>query len=190
MQHHRDAGGRHRFCPQQADGIFHRFLHHRGQVQLLHVSAVREGKARLHLRILLGDRLQHAIRDRALEARAQAATVVDLDLSAAVAVNGVAHTPDSGIEGGRPPLHVEREIDLALRIDLAQRWRGETGHGIGRLGRREHVGFVGVVVAAVEQRLLHQPVERLRLGIGCVGKADAMLKEGAQPDPTTLGRDQ
>src|SRR6202011_2670595 len=38
--------------------------------------------------------------------------------------------------------------------------------------------------------LIHQAVERRRLGVRGVGKTDTMLDEGAHADPTALGRDQ
>src|SRR5437660_1678114 len=84
MQHDRHPGGRHRPRAQQARGVLHRFLDHRFEVQLANVAAVGEGEPRLHLRVLLGDRLQHAVGDGPLVGRVEPAAVVDLDLPAAV----------------------------------------------------------------------------------------------------------
>ena len=120
VQHHRDAGGRHRPRAQQAGCVLHRFLDYAGEVQLVHVAAVRKGKAGLHFGVSLGDRLQHAVGHRPLERRVQAAAVGDLDRAAAVAVDRVADPSHPGIEGGRPPLHLEREVDLPLRVGAGE----------------------------------------------------------------------
>src|SRR6202035_6170353 len=97
--------------------VFDRLLDDGRQVQRLDVATVREGEARLHLRILFRDRLQHAIGNRALEGRLKPARIVDLDVARAIAIDGITDASNAWIERGRSPLHLEGEIDLPLRLD-------------------------------------------------------------------------
>ncbi len=182
MKHHRDARRRHRPRPQQAGRILNRLFHHAGKVQLVHVAAVGEGKPGLHLGVVFRNRLQHAVGDGPVERHLESTAVVDLDLAAAVAVHRIAHPADPRIERGGAPLHLEREIDLPLRVDPGEGRRREPGQRVEGPGFRQHVRFVGVVVAAIQERLIDEAGESRGLEVGGVGKANAMFTKGAKTD--------
>src|SRR5438094_1299060 len=149
-----------------------------------------ERKPRLHLGILFGDRFEHTVGDGPIERGLEPTAVVDRDLAAAVAVHRTATAADARVERGGAPFHLEREVDLPLRVDPRDRGRRQPGQHLewARLG--QHVGVVGMVVAAIEQRLIDQAVERRRLEVGGIGKTNAMLPKGAKTDPATFRRHQ
>ena len=127
-----------------------------------------EGEPGLHLGILLGNCLQDAVGHGSVEPRLQTPAVEDLDLAAAVAVDRVADPANPRIEAGGAPLHLEREVDLPLRVDAGQPGRRQPGQRLEGAGVGKHVRLVGVVVAAVDERLIDEVLERLRLEVGGV----------------------
>ena len=176
VKNHGNAGGWDRPRPQQAGRILDRLRDDARQVELAEVAAVGEGEPGLHFRVLFGDGVEHAIGDRSRIPGAQP-----------IAVERLADATHARIQCGRPALHFEGEIDLALGVGRRMGGRREPVERVDRFRLGQHVRVFGGVVATVFQRLIDQPVERRRLQFGGVREADPVFAEGAQADAAAFG---
>src|SRR3989442_2622226 len=111
-------------------------------------------------------------------------------MAGSVRVDHVADPLDARVGGGGQPLHVQRELDLALSVDPVQVGGVQTRNRIRCRIRRQRVRLVGVVVPPIAQGLIHQRIKALRTKVERMGKAPPLVAQRAQADPPALCRDQ
>src|SRR2546421_6662628 len=100
MEDDRDTRRPHPPPTQEPDGIVYRLAGDACQVQPVQVAAVGEGEARLPLRVLLRDGVDHSVSHGTFEPDIESPRVGQLHVARAVAVDHVADPAHTWVERG------------------------------------------------------------------------------------------